>query len=130
MNTRLAKNTFRFILLSAVVSGAMALTSPPALAQLSNLDKAAEVAYEGSATTDIPTIVASVVQTVLSVTGMIFLVLIIYAGINYLTAAGDEKKVTAAKQTMSHAVIGLIIIIAAYSISNYVVGALVGIASK
>ena len=52
--------------------------------------------------------------------------MIIYAGFEWMTAQGDEKKVDKAKDTLTRAVIGLIIIIAAYSITYFVFTSLPG----
>ena len=45
---------------------------------------------------------------------------IIYAGYNWMTAQGEEEKVSKAKDTIQRAVIGLIVTIAAYAISYWV----------
>ncbi|MFH0956077.1 MAG: hypothetical protein V1801_02610 [Candidatus Falkowbacteria bacterium] len=77
-----------------------------------------------------PSGMTSIIQTVISaflgLLGVIFLVLIIYAGYNWMTAQGDEEKVTVAKNTLTRAVIGLIIIVAAYSITYFVFSNLPG----
>jgi hypothetical protein len=65
-------------------------------------------------------ILETVISAFLSLLGIIFLVLIIYAGFGWMTAQGDEEKVTKAKDTLTRAIIGLIIIIAAYSITYFV----------
>ncbi|MFH0956078.1 MAG: hypothetical protein V1801_02615 [Candidatus Falkowbacteria bacterium] len=65
-------------------------------------------------------IVGQIIQTFLGLLGVIFLVLIIYAGYNWMTAQGEEEKVTKAKDTLQRAVIGLIITIGAYAISYFV----------
>ena len=70
--------------------------------------------------TSLSGIIATGVKAALSLLGIIFLVLIIYAGFNWMTAQGDEKKVDTAKDTLTRAVIGLIIITAAYSITYFV----------
>jgi lysylphosphatidylglycerol synthetase-like protein (DUF2156 family) len=68
--------------------------------------------------------VGIVIQTFLAILGVIFLVLMIYAGYAWMTAHGDEQKVTKAKETITAAIIGLVIIIGAYAISFYVIKAL------
>lgn len=73
---------------------------------------------------DMPRIVAYVVSAFLGLLGIIFLVLIIYAGYNWMTAQGDEEKVTLAKNTLTRAIIGLIIIVAAYAITYFVFSSL------
>lgn len=71
-------------------------------------------------------IINTVIQAFLGLLGIIFLVLIIYAGYNWMTAQGDEEKVTKAKDTLQRAVIGLIIITVAYSITFFVFSSLPG----
>jgi len=61
-----------------------------------------------------------VIEGFLGLLGVIFIILIIIAGYNWMTAAGDEQKVTKAKDTIQRAIIGLIIILAAYSITYFV----------
>ena len=76
--------------------------------------------------TELPNMIANIIQAFLGLLGIIFLVLIIYAGYNWMTAAGEEEKVTKAKETLTRAVIGLIIIVAAYSITYFVFKSLSG----
>lgn len=71
-------------------------------------------------------IIQSAISAFLGLLGIIFIVLIIYSGFNWMTAAGDEEKVTLAKNTLIRAVIGLIIIISAYSITYFVFSSLPG----
>lgn len=62
-------------------------------------------------------IVAIIIRAVLGLLGTIFLVLTIYAGFLWMTAAGNEDKVTKAKKLLFDGVIGIAIILAAYSIT-------------
>ncbi|MDD4271233.1 MAG: pilin [Patescibacteria group bacterium] len=71
-------------------------------------------------------IMATGIKAFLGLLGIIFLVLIIYAGFLWMTAQGDEEKVTKAKDTITRAVIGLVIIILAYSITYFVFSNLPG----
>jgi hypothetical protein len=68
--------------------------------------------------------IALVINTFLSLLGIIFVILVLWAGYNWMTAGGDETKVTKAKATISRAIIGLIIIVAAYAITYFVFHAL------
>ena len=61
-----------------------------------------------------------VIEGFLSLLGVIFILLMIIAGYNWMTAAGDEQKVTKAKDTIRRAIIGLIILISAYAITYFV----------
>lgn len=68
--------------------------------------------------------VATAIKAFLGLLGIIFIFLMVLAGYHWMTAAGDEQKVTKAKDTIRTAVIGLIIIVAAYSITYFVLSAL------
>jgi type IV secretory pathway VirB2 component (pilin) len=74
----------------------------------------------------LPGIIQVAISAFLGLLGIIFIILIIYAGFNWMTAGGDEEKVKLAKDTLIRAVIGLIIIIAAYSITYFVFSNLPG----
>jgi hypothetical protein len=45
---------------------------------------------------------------------------IIFGGIRYVTSTGDSSRVKAAKDTVTYAVIGLIVALLAYAIVNFV----------
>lgn len=69
---------------------------------------------------DLMTIVGSLLNTVLSFLGIVLLFIVLYAGFLWMTAGGDEDKVKKSKSLMINAVIGLIITLAAFAISNFV----------
>jgi len=57
----------------------------------------------------------------LGVLGSLFLILTIYGGLTWMTAAGNEDKISKARSTVIHAVIGLIIVLVAYLLTNFVI---------
>ena len=69
---------------------------------------------------DVTNIVGNFIIGFLALLGIIFIVLIILAGYNWMTAAGDEEKVNKAKDTLTRAIIGLVITVGAYAISQFV----------
>jgi hypothetical protein len=77
-------------------------------------------------TQTIPEIIGSIIGIALSFVGIVFFLLILYAGFRWMTAFGNEEKVTNSKDIMEHALIGLVIILAAYAISNFVFSNLPG----
>lgn len=79
---------------------------------------------EGKGLTEI---IGSIINVVLGFLGIVFLVLLLYAGFLWMTAGGDEGKVKQARGMISQAVIGLVIIVAAFAISNFVLGSLVNV---
>lgn len=66
----------------------------------------------------------TVVNTLLFVIGAVSVVMLIWGGIRYTTSAGNSSNVTAAKNTIMYAIIGLIIAFLAYAIVNWVLDAL------
>jgi uncharacterized membrane protein YidH (DUF202 family) len=70
--------------------------------------------------------ISSIISTFLSFLGVIFMLLMIYGGFNWMTAEGDEGKVEKAKDTIRAAVIGLVIVIAAYAISIFAISRIWG----
>lgn len=78
----------------------------------------------GLGTTDLTETIGSLIATLLAFLGVIFLILIIYAGLLWMTAAGNEDKVKKAQSILLSSVIGLIILLSAYAISYFVIGQL------
>ncbi|OGF31063.1 hypothetical protein A3H09_01220 [Candidatus Falkowbacteria bacterium RIFCSPLOWO2_12_FULL_45_13] len=53
----------------------------------------------------------------LAFVGVIFFLLILWAGFGWMLAKGNEQKITEAKETIITAVLGLIVILGAYAIT-------------
>lgn len=66
-------------------------------------------------------IVTTIVSAVLGLLGVAFFILMIYAGVLWMTAAGNPDSVKKAKQILSNSVIGIVIVLSAYAISKTVV---------
>lgn len=74
-----------------------------------------------------PPIVAftyKIIKAALSIIGVLLVVLLVYAGYLWMTAGGEEEKITKAKQIIRNAIIGVAIVLAAYAISAFVVNRL------
>lgn len=78
------------------------------------------VAPSGLTNQPLTTVLGNLISVVLSVLGVVLLVLVIYAGILWMTAGGDSGKVDKAKALITNAVIGLVLILAALAISTFV----------
>ncbi|MBU2542309.1 pilin [Patescibacteria group bacterium] len=65
-------------------------------------------------------IIVYVIQISLSVLGIIFIVYVFYAGATWLTSGGDEEKIKNAKKTLTYAILGVVIVFSAYSITLFV----------
>lgn len=73
----------------------------------------------------LPEIIASIINVVLSVLGIVLVVIIIYSGIQWMTGDG-ESGTKAAKTRLTNAVIGLVIVVAAWAITSFVVSSIMG----
>lgn len=73
----------------------------------------------------IPEIIGGLIGVFLSLLGVIFLCLVIYGGVLWMTSGGKEEKIRKAKETLTQATIGLIIIVSAYGITAFVMNSLV-----
>ena len=65
-------------------------------------------------------IAGTAVSALFSLLGIIFTGLMLYAGYNWMTAAGDEGKTTTAKDTIRRAIIGLVITAGSWAIWKFV----------
>lgn len=68
----------------------------------------------------ISTKAGTIIGIVLSFVGVLFLLLMIFAGLTWMTAQGSQEKVTKAKDLMINAIIGLIVVLAAYAITTFI----------
>ena len=82
-----------------------------------------------SGASDLPTIVGRGVGILLGILGIVFVVLVVYAGFLYMTAQGEETNVKKAKKLLTNAVIGLVLIVSAYAITQGVIDSLTAISS-
>jgi hypothetical protein len=74
---------------------------------------------------DIPTVLGNIIAIALSLVGVFFFILILYAGIIWMTASGAAERVESAKKKMTSAAIGLVIVLSAYAISNFIFSSLI-----
>jgi len=104
----------------------MFLSAAPALAANSAAEEiqkglAATNKVAGFNNTPLPLLIGGFIQALLGVVGIIFLVLAVYAGFLYMTASGDPTKVKKAKEILTNSLIGLIIIVAAYALTEFII---------
>ncbi len=96
------------------------------LANNYSLDVFANNAGYNSAAAKAPleTTIQVVINAILSLAGILFLILAVYAGIRWMTAQGNAEAVTKAKDTLQAAVIGMVVIASSYAITNFIMGKL------
>lgn len=101
---------------------AVALLPTVALAQTTSFSIEDIGGTLGLGTADLKDTVVNVIQWVLGILALIAVVMIIYGGFIWLTAAGDDSKIDKAKKIISAAVVGLIVVILAWAIVIFVAG--------
>ncbi len=69
-------------------------------------------------------IIARVIRVALTLVGIIFTCVIIYAGFLYLLARGEPEPIKKAKKIFQQSIIGLILIFSAYGITTFILNAL------
>lgn len=62
------------------------------------------------------TLISNIIGVFVVVAGLLFLFQFMLGGFKWLTAGGDKAKLETAQQSLLHAVIGLVIVLAAYAI--------------
>ncbi len=73
-----------------------------------------------NAKADPKALLKKVVQWLIIIIGSISVIMIIYGGFKYITSGGDSNNVTAAKNTIMYALIGLVIVLFAQGIVSFV----------
>ncbi len=123
MTTRTKKLVSALIVAMAITGLVFAITPTIVSADAgslieSGLETAAGDNYED---VSLSTYAGNVIGALLAATGIIFIVITVYAGVMYMTAAGDEAKVKKAKSMIVTSLIGIIIIVGAYAFTTFVV---------
>jgi hypothetical protein len=65
---------------------------------------------------------ASLWRTVVTVGGLLFLLYLVWGGIEWMTAAGDKAKVENAQHKITNSVIGLAVLVGSYALTLFVQG--------
>lgn len=73
-------------------------------------------------TKTLPQLIGYFINILLGLLGLVLLVIVVYAGILWMTAGGNPKQVEKARDWMINGAIGLVICALAFAISNFIVG--------
>lgn len=69
-------------------------------------------------------IFTKIVNIMLFIVGAVAVIMLIVGGIRYVTSGGAQDKVTAAKNTIMYAIVGIVVAILAFAVVNFVVAGL------
>lgn len=100
----------------ALPLGVQAQGIKDAQSQLTPIAQKAGLSDQGN----LENVVGTIVNAALSLVGLIFLVLMVYAGFTWMLAQGDEGKIDKSKEIIKACIIGLIITASAYAITFFV----------
>lgn len=68
----------------------------------------------------IPIAFKNVISAMLLFVGLVALIMIMYAGVTFVTSKGDPKRVEGAKHTMTFAIIGLVIVLLSFAVIIFI----------
>lgn len=71
---------------------------------------------------DADVVLRNVLNTAYFVAGIIAVIVIVIAGINYSLSAGDSGKLTKARNQIIYSVVGIVILLSAFGITNFIIG--------
>jgi len=77
----------------------------------------------GIPTTEGDVLIKNALNLTYFIAGIIAVIVIIVAGIMYTTSSGDTGRVSKAKNLLTYAIVGLIVVLLAFVITNIVIGA-------
>lgn len=70
---------------------------------------------------DITSVITTVVDILSLIVGAVSVIMIIIGGLRYITSGGDSGNVASAKNTIIYAIVGLVIVLFAQIIVNFVI---------
>ena len=79
----------------------------------------------GLSSGDLPTTIASLIRVGLGLLGIVAVVIILIGGFKYMTSGGNDEKVKSARKVMTTGIIGLVIILSAFAIAQFVLSSIV-----
>ncbi len=125
---KISKHLIAFAIISFLALPIIA--AKPVLAQDQNTLFGIDAVHNGIGTGlaqgDPREIIGRIINFALGFLGVIAVGLILFGGFKWMTAAGNEDKVSEAKQLLGAGVIGLIIILAAWAIATFIITQIYG----
>lgn len=107
--------------------GAVAVTTPIS-AQYSGAEGGAASARGADQPSDLfgaSGTFSTITNVLLFIIGAIAVIMIVIGGMRYVLSGGDSNQITAAKNTILYAIVGIIVAILAYAVVNFVLSSLI-----
>ena len=109
-------------LVIAGAAGSATLAVPLAASAETSANQGASEAQPTGTPTDLKASLTIITNTLLLGIGFVSVVMLIIGGFRYVLSNGNEKSVTAAKDTILYAIIGVVIALLSFAIINFVLG--------
>ncbi len=107
---------------SSLLIAGVSLLGMPAFVHAQSSDASASIAdAAGLSSASIFDIIGTLINVFLGLLGVVFLLLVLYAGFLWMTAGGDDGKVEKAKKILINATIGIVITLSSYAITSFIV---------
>lgn len=79
--------------------------------------------------TDFKQVIINLVKVILGFLGLLSVIIVLYGGFRWMTALGNEERVSLARGTLSSGLVGLIIILSSYALTAYILKTFVEVTS-
>jgi len=119
------KNIAKKAITCLAAVGSYAMMTGVALAEVSTLQRPTNLPQAQ----DVETLIITIITYLLGIAGLVAVIFLIIGGFNYITAQGNEEQTKKATSTLLNAVIGLIVIFAAFAIVYTVQSNILGVDS-
>ena len=120
MSKKISKNIFALLLTTFV--GVGVFFAIPAFAQV---DFGAFGEAAGFTTgASVQVIIARLIRTAITFLGVVVVVFVLYGGFMYMTAGGNTDRIAKAKKVLVNSVIGLVIVLSAFTITQFILSSL------
>ncbi|MFH2062792.1 MAG: hypothetical protein ABIJ46_01400 [bacterium] len=112
-------------LLAGITAGGFLSLLPTAVAR-AQVDLGMDFAANfGLPSSDVRTLIGSVIRSLLGVAGFVMVLLVIFSGFKYMTHGGNEDARDEAIGGIKNAVIGLLIMMVSFSAARFIIDAVV-----
>jgi len=112
------------IIVTTVMVMVLALVAMPMIAGASsNAEELFDTtnAQFGLGNRDLKDSIQSIIQVLMGFLGIVAVIIILWGGFIWMTAMGDEEKVGKAKKLIIAGIVGIVIILAAFAIAQFVI---------
>ncbi len=120
--SRVLATVFACAAIITVAAPSVAFAQAPVTEGLEAVGEAGGIA---GGETDLLVIIGRIINIALGFVGIVLLVILLYAGYEWMTSGGDPAKVDSAKTRIRNAVIGLVILMMSFAIVNFIMNALI-----